>query len=231
MKIFLLLLLLNTSFTFAQTIEESNLVKITYEYTHSISEKTAFDVQLYCNESHSQYIYYSEKRIIDLEDGLRYTFPSNNYITNYDFKNEKIEENRILSDGTILYANWNNEIDWEITEEEGYIGKYKVRKAITDSFESDPNHPFYAGKAIAWFCTDIPIPSGPARYYGLPGLILKLEYENDGGTYILKTIEGGDNYKFKEITKENTVDKEDVIYYKHKSLKKIKEIQKNSKKK
>jgi len=231
MKKFLLLFLVSTTYAFAQTIEESNQVKVTYEYSHSISEKTNFDVQLYCNESHSQYSYYSESKTIDLDDGLRYTSPFNNYITNYDYKNGKIEENRILKDGTVLYATWKNEIEWEITEEVGYIGKYKVRKAITNSLESSSDHPFYAGKAIAWFSTDIPIPSGPARYYGLPGLILKLEYENDGGAYTLKTIEGGNDYKFKEVTKENTVDKEDVIYYKHKNPKKIKEIQKKNKKK
>lgn len=231
MKKILILFLVSTTFAFAQTIEESNLVKVTYEYNHSISEKTAFDVQLYCSESHSQYVYYSESKTIDLDDGLRYTSPFNNYVTNYNFKNEQIEENRILKDGTVLYSNWNNEIEWEITEEEGYVGKYKVRKAVTNSFESSPDHPFYAGKAIAWFSADIPIPSGPARYYGLPGLILKLEYENDGGSYIMKNIEGSNNYRFKEINKENVVDKEDVIYYKHKNPKKIKEIQKKNKKK
>jgi GLPGLI family protein len=47
--------------------------------------------------------------------------------------------------------------------------KYKgfnVQKAITD---------FAGRKWIAWFTADIPIPDGPYKFYGLPGLILKLE--------------------------------------------------------
>lgn len=211
-------------------ISSSNTVKITYEYSHSISEKTNFDTHLYCTESHSQYVYVREKNTIDLDEGMRYTAQFHKYINNYDFSTKKIEENRVLEDGTILYATWLNNLKWEITDEEKMLGNYKVRKAMTDSFELDSSDPFYSGKAIAWFCTDIPISSGPAKYYGLPGLILELEYENDGGTYVIKSIEGDEKYKFEQLDKTNLVDKNDVIRFYFRDPKKIKEIQKANKK-
>ncbi len=55
------------------------------------------------------------------------------------------------------------ELDWQITKEQGKIGKYKVIKASKD-------------RAVAWFTPDIPVPFGPKGAGGLPGLILKYEF-------------------------------------------------------
>ncbi|UYW02616.1 GLPGLI family protein [Flavobacterium agricola] len=163
---------------------------------------------------------------MNLSNGLRYTAPYHNYVTNYDFTSKTIEENRALKDGTVLYARWDNDLVWEISDEEKTIGNYTVRKATTNSIELNKKHPNYPGKVTAWFCPEIPIPAGPARYYGLPGLILELKYQKDGSTYKLKSIEGADDYKFKNITTENQVEKEDVIYFEHKNSTKVKETQK-----
>ncbi|HAY3556703.1 MULTISPECIES: GLPGLI family protein [Elizabethkingia] len=56
--------------------------------------------------------------------------------------------------------------NWKI---EKVIDKYKgytIQKATTE---------FAGRKWIAWFSSDIPIPDGPYKFYGLPGLILKIE--------------------------------------------------------
>ncbi|MDQ1086873.1 GLPGLI family protein [Siphonobacter sp. SORGH_AS 1065] len=41
-------------------------------------------------------------------------------------------------------------------------------------------------KIIAWFADDIPVSVGPERMYGLPGIILELDY-NDGVSVITAT--------------------------------------------
>lgn len=58
-------------------------------------------------------------------------------------------------------------LDWEIHEEYRQIGKYTVQKATAKHY-----HPSY-GITTAWFATDIPVPGGPDRLWGLPGLILE----------------------------------------------------------
>jgi len=59
-----------------------------------------------------------------------------------------------------------NPSDWEIQPEhqETILG-YNTIKA---NLKSDPT-------IQAWFCPSIPIPEGPERYSGLPGLILKIK--------------------------------------------------------
>lgn len=56
--------------------------------------------------------------------------------------------------------------EWKILPEKQKIGEYNAQKATTS----------YGGREwIAWFTTDIPFQDGPYKFYGLPGLIVKLE--------------------------------------------------------
>ncbi|MFC3757106.1 GLPGLI family protein [Chryseobacterium tructae] len=56
--------------------------------------------------------------------------------------------------------------EWKILTEKQKIGEYNTQKATTS---------FGGRDWIAWFTTDIPIQDGPYIFYGLPGLIVKLE--------------------------------------------------------
>jgi GLPGLI family protein len=55
--------------------------------------------------------------------------------------------------------------DWHITKETDTILGYPVIKAVK-------------GKTEAWFTSSIPVPFGPAEARGLPGLILKYNFNN-----------------------------------------------------
>ncbi|WP_029293576.1 GLPGLI family protein [Chryseobacterium hispalense] len=56
--------------------------------------------------------------------------------------------------------------EWKILPEKQKIGEYNAQKATTS----------YGGRDwIAWFTTDIPFQDGPYKFYGLPGLIVKIE--------------------------------------------------------
>jgi len=213
-------------------VTESNLIKVTYEYHTHYSPLGNYDTYLYIADGLSQYVKTQKQNIVKPKWNYEYKLNFTKHINNYNFLTGFIEENRILKDSTKLYAKWNvSDLVWEITDEEKEINGYKVRKATTDSFELDPDDRFYYDKAIAWFTTEIPIPVGPARYYGLPGLIIELKYESSGLKYVLKDIDFQAKYKFIELNKENEVDKFDVIYYDHKNPNLIKQIQKENKKK
>ena len=56
--------------------------------------------------------------------------------------------------------------EWKIFPDKEKIGEYDAQKATTD---------FGGRKWMAWFATDIPVNDGPYKFYGLPGLIVKVE--------------------------------------------------------
>ncbi|WP_124641405.1 MULTISPECIES: GLPGLI family protein [Amniculibacterium] len=67
--------------------------------------------------------------------------------------------------------------NWKITSDKSKIGEYNAQKASTE----------YGGrKWTAWFSTDLPFQDGPYKFYGLPGLIVKIEDEGKNYSWELK---------------------------------------------
>ncbi len=67
--------------------------------------------------------------------------------------------------------------EWKILPDKQKIGEYNAQKATTT----------YGGREwIAWFSTDIPFQDGPYKFYGLPGLIVKLE--DTTGSHIMTLV-------------------------------------------
>ncbi|WP_332454123.1 GLPGLI family protein [Chryseobacterium aquaticum] len=56
--------------------------------------------------------------------------------------------------------------EWKILPDKQKIGEYNAQKAITN---------FGGREWTAWFSTDLPFQDGPYKFYGLPGLIVKIE--------------------------------------------------------
>lgn len=56
--------------------------------------------------------------------------------------------------------------EWKILSDKQKIGEYNAQKATTS---------FGGREWTAWFTTDIPFQDGPYVFYGLPGLIVKIE--------------------------------------------------------
>lgn len=71
----------------------------------------------------------------------------------------------------------NPKLDWKISDEKQKIGAYNAQKATAD---------FGGRKWIAWFTTEIPFQDGPYKFYGLPGLIVKVGDEADNYSWELK---------------------------------------------
>lgn len=75
--------------------------------------------------------------------------------------------NQIITlDMTLYNVNQQIKWDWKILPDQEIIGEWNVQKAETD---------FAGRKWIAWFSTEIPLQDGPYKFYGLPGLIIKIE--------------------------------------------------------
>ncbi len=76
--------------------------------------------------------------------------------------------------------------EWKILSDKQKIGEYNTQKATTS---------FGGREWVAWFSTDIPFQDGPYKFYGLPGLIVKIE--DTTGSHIM-TLVG--NKKIAEVS-------------------------------
>lgn len=98
--------------------------------------------------------------------------------------------------GTILKKKDADFINWNLTNETKQIQGYTCYKA-TYTYIQKWNGREFEWPVVAWYCPQIPIPLGPVRYSGLPGLILELHEKSKA--YILEKIDfSPQNLKIKE---------------------------------
>lgn len=96
-------------------------------------------------------------------------------IYSYPLEKRRYEKYRmILNAGVLCYPSKWDELDWTYSSDETVVlYDYTCNKATTK----------YAGREYtAWYTLDIPISYGPYKFYGLPGLIVKVEEST--GMYI-----------------------------------------------
>ncbi|SDI68861.1 GLPGLI family protein [Chryseobacterium jejuense] len=75
---------------------------------------------------------------------------------------------------------------WNIQPEKQKIGEYNTQKATTE----------YGGRTwTAWFSSDIPFQDGPYKFYGLPGLIVKIEDAEKNYSWMLSGNKKIANYE------------------------------------
>lgn len=70
-------------------------------------------------------------------------------------------------------------INWQIISETKKIGEWECQKATAD---------FAGRKWNAWFTMEIPIPDGPYKFRGLPGLIVSISSEDKTHQYQLISV-------------------------------------------
>ncbi|MGK6340802.1 GLPGLI family protein [Chryseobacterium sp. DT-3] len=78
---------------------------------------------------------------------------------------------------------------WKILPDKAKIGELAAQKAVCE---------FVGRKWIAWFTTEVFIQDGPYKFYGLPGLIVKLEDSSQTHSFELKGVKKlpeGDEWK------------------------------------
>jgi GLPGLI family protein len=132
--------------------------------------------------------------VIDTENDEKFMAQIAKYPTFYEYYTDE--------EGQCIYKNWKSnslvqrEIvrknaciikepklpkqKWELTNESKKIGKFNCQKAKTN---------FRGRKYEVWFTTEIPIPSGPWKLQGLPGLILEASDDSKKYIYTFQSIE------------------------------------------
>ncbi|KUY29809.1 GLPGLI family protein [Elizabethkingia ursingii] len=80
----------------------------------------------------------------------------------------------------ILKVNDKRQFTWQVSKEKKEILSYPVQKATTK---------FGKREWTAWFSSVIPFSDGPYKFFGLPGLILKITDKTNSHSYELVAIE------------------------------------------
>lgn len=208
--------------------ESTNAILVTYKHTAIKTDFPKpfvyqFKTQLYINDTVTQYNFYRKTKIVRNKN-YQTKIGTYRYINNYYYPKKIMEELRILDKGK-LKASWKPNYNWKITDETKTIKGFFVKKAVAESIEVPKDDPAYYGKVYAWFTEEIPIPAGPDRYVGLPGLILEIEYEKSTKKTVIESINFKPDYKLKKIDDGIEVpDKDDLIYYFHKNKKFIRKL-------
>ncbi|MES2797412.1 MAG: GLPGLI family protein [Bacteroidota bacterium] len=165
----------------------SKIKREKYEYQYMSNAEWKMKTILYFNDSESRYIDSDEKTEIEEKYGFAGKKEKYEIRKNYKQKtqNDVIEllGKVYLIEDSLTSQSW--KIKNDIKEVAGHICMNAVRE---DTLKMQ--------KITAWFALDIPIPAGPERNYGLPGLILEVDV-NDGGMLIEAT-----SISFKKLTNE-----------------------------
>lgn len=100
-----------------------------------------------------------------------------------------------IGDVNFYKINEKSEQNWKISDSTKTFAGYQVQKATTQ---------FGGRNWVAWFSKDIPIPYGPYKFNGLPGLIMEL-YDGKKDYYfkVIKSEKIQDSYK--RVSLENSI--------------------------
>lgn len=138
-----------------------------------------------------------------------------------------VEEVNVLNKNYLL-AKELDEIEWEITRESKDILGFKVQKATGKLKDKSKNKSSF----VAWYAPSLNFKNGPARYWGLPGLILEIEISTpttSGGESVqtliaLKVEHLKSKVKLKVPSKGKSVTEEELRTLRKESYEKMKEM-------
>ncbi len=99
-----------------------------------------------------------------------YKIEKTNPISDKEMFVDKISRNTFSYDENIKF-------NWKMIDGKEKVGEYNTQKATTT---------FGGRNWTAWFSTDIPLQDGPYKFYGLPGLIVKIEDDQKNYSWLLK---------------------------------------------
>ncbi|MFC0346015.1 GLPGLI family protein [Epilithonimonas hispanica] len=155
------------------TIEKYNIEEMTLEHFEDKSyfyNETKFKLDSIYDSVTTEYLKTGQIPKISLKYELNFGIYKN-------LSKQELYEIQNVSSRNFFYKSDFEKLNWKITNEKKQILKYSCTKAIV----------IFGGRIWeAWFSKDIPIPDGPYKFFGLPGLIL--EIYDTGNNYHFSTV-------------------------------------------
>lgn len=124
-------------------------------------------------------------------DQLFFTPIDNQYIITTNIKNQELIFKDIIGDQYVTAYKEKIKLVWKLEKEVRKISDVMSQKATTE---------FGGRKWVAWFSTEHQFNFGPYKFFGLPGLILKVSDVNNEFDWELKGLKKENNYEFYEKT-------------------------------
>lgn len=179
-------------FAFISTLSFSQNTRFIYQVSMKTDSSAAAKVEnAYLDISPEKSLFYGEKRmkrdstIRRAMETRNFSFDRNsmeqfrtsiNYLVEKNSANKTITyKDRIARDQ--YFYDEERTLTWKILPETVKIGEYQTQKAETE---------FAGRKWFAWFTQDIPFMDGPYKFFGLPGLIVKVEDTKGDYSFDLK---------------------------------------------
>ncbi|MDE5437989.1 GLPGLI family protein [Elizabethkingia meningoseptica] len=117
--------------------------------------------------------------------------PKISYRVNKQYPSMKVQYIEVLmSMGKFTPISYTEDLkfNWKVLPDKMKIGEYNAQKATTE----------FGGRTwTAWFSTDLPFQDGPYKFWGLPGLIVKIEDEGKNYSWVLQANKKVSNYEEK----------------------------------
>jgi GLPGLI family protein len=117
----------------------------------------------------------------DDREGETYQWRKNDYIIYRDRENEETTDVMTILDKDYVIKDSLNCQNWKIKND---MKEVAGRICMNASFYD----PVKGKEVTAWFSLDLPIPIGPDKYCGLPGIILEINEANGAVVYTATTI-------------------------------------------
>lgn len=167
--------------------EEKDRAAQTWKNDDEYKEK----MKLVFNEKASLYTHEDQQG--QSEDG-RWTWQKDEYYVSRNFEKESMTDVIETLGKTYIVEDSLRKPVWKVMNQIKDVNGYICMKAETTD-------PIRGQKISAWFAQDIPVPAGPERYFGLPGLIMELDINE--GDVILEAVK----VELKPVDKELTLPK------------------------
>ncbi|MFN7775712.1 GLPGLI family protein [Flavobacterium sp.] len=176
--------------------KQISIAKVEYEMTtNSNNGFDAYNAVLTFNEKISRFVFSKkakEEELVEKEEkehtviNLRINDTTANCIIN-DLNKKTIYN---IIDKEIVFEN-NDSQRWTLGNEEKTIGKIRCKKATCN---------FRGRDYIAWYTDEIPVPFGPWKFNGLPGLIVEVSDATNEVFFSILKIEIPFNTEIKNIS-------------------------------
>lgn len=178
MKIILLYFILFSAFVNSQ----GNL-RLVYEYTYSpdsLNHEYIRTEVYHLDIGDRKSLFYNKNRVsTDTLSQQNFLFSDFNYMLEKDNIAGSVVQYNQLSNFSYQIPD-KPEYDWEVINERSKWMNYSVQRAECN---------FRGRKWNAWFSSDLPFPSGPYKFHGLPGLIVKMSDESNSHSFVLIEVQ------------------------------------------
>ncbi|KAF2520200.1 GLPGLI family protein [Flavobacterium salilacus subsp. salilacus] len=203
MNKFFLIIILYCNLSLCLNAQNKENIQVEYQIFNNTDSPNTLFATLFTDKKITIFFEKYSTQAFDLEnsEGVVTRKPLNLFepYTKIDHINKKVFLFEPINSINYLVEDNYTKLEWEISDETKEIAAYECVKATTN---------FRGRKWVAWFTPEIPLPYGPWKFHGLPGLIIEA-YDIEG-VYTMRAVKI-------EFKRDNIFDKDFTKLYKTKN--------------